>query len=45
MDGSSDGSDTDSDGPECMEQLADDIAVARIFDSEGVEAAVDFLLS
>jgi len=31
MDGSSDWSDTDSDGPECMEQLADDIAVARIF--------------
>ena len=45
MDGSSDGSDTDSDGPECMEHLADDIAVARIFDSEGVEAALDFLLS
>jgi len=45
MDGSSDGSDTDADGPEGMEQLADDIAVARIFDSEGVEAAADFLLS
>jgi len=45
MDGSSDGSDTDSDGPKCMEQLADDIAVARIFDTEGVEAAVDLLLS
>jgi len=45
MDWSSDGSDTDSDGPECMEQLADDIAVARVFDSEGVEAAVDLLLS
>jgi len=45
MDGSSDGSDTDSDGPECMEQLDDDIAVARIFVSEGVEAAVNFLLS
>jgi len=45
MDGSSDGSDTDSDGPECMEHLADDIAVAHIFDSEGVEAALDFLLS
>jgi len=45
MDGLSDGSDTNSDGPECMEQLPDDIAVARIFDSDGVEAAVDFLLS